>query len=375
MAYNRVNPGDEKISKEMLYQAVESLCLHKYSASLYQKLSKQCEYHIFAMVDGIQEQVTDFKLQRNYMSYLNVINQFWKNHCEQMNTVRNIFLVLDRTYPQQQPNALSIWDLGLQLLRQRLEFHDDILQTLFISLLALIEQERHFQSIDIDLMRDVIRMLYALELYPLFEKIFLEDSVRFFQQLYSNLNCAESLQYLATVEKRIAQANEMVVNYMQPSTRSALLHVIDNYFLLPNLENCIASGLPLALAHQSGQEIKFADVKRMHSLVERVDQIPLLLKHWSDYIKETGGTYIHLNNAQSSKTADKEFDKTIVENLLTFYELMEAVLKNCFKSDDQFRGQLRSAFEVCVNKASNKIARLLVLHVDSKLRGDLRLCR
>ena len=360
--------GDVSISKEMLYQAVESLCLHKYAVSLYQKLSNECERHIFAMVDGLQDQVLEFKLQRNYVNYLNAINQLWINHCEQMNTVRNIFLVLDRSYPQQQPNVLSIWDLGLQLLKKRLEFNQETLETLFISLLALIEQERQYLGIDVDLMRDMMRMLYALDLYPLFERMFLDDSIRFFQQLCSNMSHSEPLQYLMTVEKRIAQANEMVINYLQPSTRAALLQVIDTYFLLPNLENCIVSGLPIALAHHSGLEVKFTDVKRMHSLVERVNQLPLLLKQWGEYIRETGGSYIHMNNA--SKT-DKEFDKTIIENLLAFYELMETVLKNCFRADDQFRIQLRSSFEACINKASNKVARLLVLHVDSKLRGNI----
>ena len=109
------------ISKEELYRAVEDLCLHKFGGMVYDNLVRECEGHIFQQVDGLCEHLqqqggssSDAHHASSYHdgSFLAHVDRVWQEHCEQMNTVRNIFLYLDRSYALQTPGIRSLWDLG-----------------------------------------------------------------------------------------------------------------------------------------------------------------------------------------------------------------------------------------------------------------------
>ena len=107
------------ISKEELYRAVEDLCLHKFGGMVYDNLVRECEGHIFQQVDELcdhlQQQAGDHgggSSSYHDGTFLAHVDRVWQEHCEQMNTVRNIFLYLDRSYALQTPGIRSLWDLG-----------------------------------------------------------------------------------------------------------------------------------------------------------------------------------------------------------------------------------------------------------------------
>ena len=79
-------------SKEELYRAVEDLCMHKLGSWLYEELSGVCRAHIFELVDGLIGKTSD------QTQYLVTVDGVWKEHCDQMITLRNIFLHLDRNF-------------------------------------------------------------------------------------------------------------------------------------------------------------------------------------------------------------------------------------------------------------------------------------
>ena len=61
----------------------------------------------------------------------------------QMLLIRSIFLYLDRTYAfQPTSTVLSLWDMGLLLLRQHLKSSPEVEERTVQGLLRLIEQER-----------------------------------------------------------------------------------------------------------------------------------------------------------------------------------------------------------------------------------------
>jgi cullin 4 len=92
-------------SKEVLYRTVEDLCLHKFSVSIYDKLREKCKVHINTKVDSLSQQVL-YKPsnvvivltvnQSTHPNFLEVVDRVWKEHCEHMLTIRNIFLFLDQ---------------------------------------------------------------------------------------------------------------------------------------------------------------------------------------------------------------------------------------------------------------------------------------
>lgn len=78
------------MSKEELYRGVEDLCLHKYAARLYEDLHAELKKHIEDKVRGLANQTSDSGV------FLQIVETIWQDHCEQLTTIRNIFLYLDR---------------------------------------------------------------------------------------------------------------------------------------------------------------------------------------------------------------------------------------------------------------------------------------
>ena len=91
-------------SLEELYQAVENMCSHKMSATLYDNLKALCEAHVKTKLAQFTGDMTESVL------FLKDIDQCWQAHCRQMIMIRSIFLFLDRTY------VLQVQGLGTRLL-------------------------------------------------------------------------------------------------------------------------------------------------------------------------------------------------------------------------------------------------------------------
>jgi cullin-4 len=88
---------------------------------------------------------------------------------------------LFRSFALQTPGVLSIWDLGLSLLRVSFDQHVDVLTKLITSLFAAVEGDRRGLAVDKDILSRLIRMLVLLGFYvDRFEQPLLKDSVRFF---------------------------------------------------------------------------------------------------------------------------------------------------------------------------------------------------
>lgn len=337
--------------------------MHKYSANLYANLKHECEVHICSVIDALQSRAVEHKYANDHAAYLALVDAFFVEHCEQFNTIRNIFLYLDRVYTHSTPGALSIWDMGLSLVQQRLVLRNEILENVFLSLLLLIEQERNGNLIDQSILKNATQMLYALDLYKAFEKIFLDDSVRYFKSL-STQHFNDALQYFSSVEQRIHQANEMVDNYLHVSTRIPLIRIIETQYLVPSIDQYLAHVLPLCIdSTLDTNHIKKTDLKRVYLLCDRIGYLPQLNKVFSDYIKLTGLSYINSEDTIGSKH--------IIENILLFHDNCDIVVKQSFCTNEIFKQSLKSSFEYFINfKSSNKIARLLVLYLDVKLRSE-----
>ena len=82
-------------SLEELYRAVEDMCLQNFAASVYDRLRAECEQHIESRLEMLLGQTPDV------LAFLTLVQTCWADHCDQMLTLRSIFLYLDRTYAMQ----------------------------------------------------------------------------------------------------------------------------------------------------------------------------------------------------------------------------------------------------------------------------------
>lgn len=104
--------------------------------SLYQRIEKECEAHIVAVLQSLVGQSEDLVV------FLSVVQRCWQDFCDQMLMIRGIALYLDRTYVKQTPNGHSLWDMGLQLFRKHLCLASEVEHKIVFGLLQMIESER-----------------------------------------------------------------------------------------------------------------------------------------------------------------------------------------------------------------------------------------
>ena len=216
----------------------------------------------------------------------------------------------------------------------------DVQKELIVGLLAMVESERQNQNIDKSIVQRLLRMLFSVGLYTdKFEYPFLAESQRFFaaegQELVDSL---DTPSFLLHVEKRLQQASEMVREYLDVSTKSPLISVIDNVLLLPHVGVMVERGLKGLM-----EQVRIKDMRRMFILLERVDKLELLKDGVSNYIKKHG----------ESLVGDNSRDKTLIEDLLQFQDQCTMILKECFKNSDSFRFAIKAAFEYLINPTVN----------------------
>jgi len=68
-----------------------------------------------------------FAYRKHDLTVLVQIAACWKDHCEQMLTIRSTFLYLDRTYVISTSGTRSLFEMGLQLYGQHLQEHPEVL--------------------------------------------------------------------------------------------------------------------------------------------------------------------------------------------------------------------------------------------------------
>ncbi|XP_003477616.1 cullin-4A isoform X1 [Cavia porcellus] len=336
---------------EELYQAVENLCSHKVSPTLYRQLRQVCEDHVQAQILPFREDSLDSVL------FLKKINTCWQDHCRQMIMVRSIFLFLDRTYVLQNSMLPSIWDMGLELFRNHI-ISDKMVQSKTIDgILLLIERERSGEAVDRSLLRSLLSMLSDLQVYKdSFEVKFLEETNCLYaaegQRLMQEREVPE---YLNHVSKRLEEEGDRVITYLDHSTQKPLIACVEKQLLGEHLTAILQKGLDHLL-----DENRVPDLTQMYQLFSRVrgGQQALLL-HWSEYIK-TFGTTIVIN---------PEKDKDMVQDLLEFKDRVDHVVEVCFQRNERFVHLMKESFETFINKRPNKPAELIAKHVDSKLRA------
>ncbi|GAB5566493.1 cullin-4B isoform X2 [Prionailurus iriomotensis] len=222
---------------EELYQAVENLCSHKVSPTLYKQLRQVCEDHV-------QAQILQFREK----------------------------------------------DMGLELFRNHI-ISDKMVQSKSIDgILLLIERERSGEAVDRSLLRSLLSMLSDLQVYKdSFEVKFLEETNCLYaaegQRLMQEREVPE---YLNHVSKRLEEEGDRVITYLDHSTQKPLIACVEKQLLGEHLTAILQKGLDQLL-----DENRVPDLTQMYQLFSRVKGgQQVLLQHWSEYIKTFGTTIV-----------------------------------------------------------------------------------
>ena len=339
-------------SLEELYRAVEDLCLHSMAARAHERLQRECEAHIDARLTTlVQHQTPDSQ------AFLALVDGCWRDHCEQMLTIRSVFLYLDRTHVMQSAAKKSLWDMGLQLFRAHLERRPEVVTKTVAGLLLLIEKERNGDQVERGLLHSLLRMYHDLGLYPSeFEGRFVDATTRYYAaEAEARLAATDVPTYLRHVDGRLAAEEARVQHYLQPATRRPLRQAAVATLLAAHVDAILEKGF-VALMDAS----RVDDLKRMYHLFSLVGAHATSLRTaWSKYVKKVGAEMV----------GDVEREKNLVTELLGFKARLDAVHGGAFESHELFAHSLKEGFECFINTRQNKPAELVARYIDGKLRA------
>ncbi|GJD05562.1 Cullin-4A [Galdieria sulphuraria] len=336
-------------SYEELYRKVEDVCLLKWGSFLFEKLQEEVEQHVAIQINSLQGYSHESE------TFLYGVSKVWEEHCNQMKLIRSIFLFLDRSFVLHNAPVRSLWDMGLKVFRKYLQQNSEVEKKTVQSTIALITAERKGESIPQDLVKDMIRMFTALEIYgESFEKAFLDAS----SEYYNNegnvlLQQYDIYTYLKHVEIRLSEEVNRVVHYLDRITKAPLIQLVENCLLESHTVEILDKGFDNMM-----EENRQEDLARLYRLLARVHQLDQVKKYLGIYTKSTGARIIQ----------DPEKDNELVQLILDMKDKVDSIVSNCFDKNETFQYAVKESFESFVNMRQNKPAELTAKYIDQILR-------
>lgn len=341
-------------SMEELYRSVEDLCIHKKAEVLFGRLKRLMEVEAQRNVDTLS------KLNGEKGELLESVAFIWNEHCRQMKIIRSIFLYLDRSYVHLLKDAKSLWELSLQLYKNKFEFQQNknLDDAIIKEALHVIQKERDGELISHGLLNTVVRMLTALKFYSKLESRFLSDSKKYYLNESEHVFVSASIpEYLVYTLKRIREEEERIQNYLNPSTLEPLVHVVRDEFIRNRASDILKKGFTKLLDSES-----IDNLKKMYSLFSSVSQLPKLNLAFGEYIINTGSVIVK----------DPSKDQDMVQDLLKLKVKLDIALKSAFDDDADFSQTIKVSFENFINLRKNKPAELVAKYLDGILRSGNR---
>ncbi|KAI8913801.1 Cullin, partial [Powellomyces hirtus] len=347
-------------SLEELYQACENLCYHKKADELYSKLRAVCDEHV-------QQEYTKIVTIPADGSVLHAVDVSWSSFCRQMILIRSIFLYLDRTYVLHTAGLRSLWDMGLDLYRERvMDGQLPVKKNVIDALLEQIKRERDGERIDHHMLRSHLRMFMDLSIYfTSFDPMFREASELYYtregERLISELDNSGSGgdavgRYLQHVDNRLAEEGARCAQgagYIDVGSRKGLIATLESTLITKHVRTVVEKGF-VDLVEKS----RLSDLKRMYSQLSRVGALEQLRIAFASYIRVPGITL----------ASDPARDASMVEDLLVFRDRISTIISQCFDDLDIFHNAMKESFEFFINQRQNRPAELIAKWVDAKLR-------
>ncbi|XP_046910936.2 cullin 3 isoform X1 [Dermatophagoides farinae] len=347
------------LSFEELYRNAYTLVLHKYGERLYTGLRDVVKEHL---VSQIRVDVLNALPNNNF---LQVLNQKWNDHQISMTMIRDILMYMDRVYVNQN-NVDNVYNLGLILFRDNVVRYGPIRDQIRETLLDLVMKERNGELIDRLAVKNTCNMLIHLGISHRtvyeedFEKHFLQQSAEFYKVESQKFLAENSASvYIRKVEQRINEEAERARHYLDASTESVIVKVVEQELISRHMKNIVEmehSGVVHMLENQ-----KVEDLARMYKLFSRVDNgLTTIIAAVSNHLRQEG---------KSSVTDDgnKEDPIAFVTALLDLKDKYDIFLNCSFFNDKEFLKMIGKDFEHFLN-LNPKSPEYLSLFIDDKLK-------
>ena len=142
------------------------------------------------------------------------------------------------------------------------------------------------------------------------------------------------------------------------------MSAVEAQLIVVHQDAIVDKGVDALLDEVRVNEARLVDLRRMYQLFGRVEAHSLLKDAYTSYIKRRGKDIV----------LNKERDKTMVEDILSFKSLIDRTVAESFGGSELFVQAVREGFEYFVNQRHNKPAEMIAKYFDTKLRTGYKEC-
>ncbi|KAF0770731.1 cullin-3-like [Aphis craccivora] len=350
------------LSFEELYRNAYTMVLLKHGERLYTGMKEAVIYHL-------ENKVREDVLKALNNNFLQVLNVAWNDHQTSMVMIRDILMYMDRVYVKHN-EVDNVYNLGLILFRDLIVRYGYIRDHLRMTLLNMIKLERKGEVVDRIAIKNACQMLMILGITGRivyeedFEKPFLEQSAEFYKMesqkfLDENSACI----YIRRVESRIIEESDRAKHYLDDSTESRIVEVIEVELIKRNMKTIVEmenSGVVHMLKNN-----KIDDLACMYKLLSRVsDGLKTMSDCVSQYLREIGKSLVQEENINSNAIS-------YIQSLLDLKDRFNFFLVHSFNNDKMFKQMIAADFEYFFN-INPKSPEYLSLFIDEKLKKGVR---
>jgi len=354
------------LSFEELYRNAYTMVLHKHGERLYSGLKEVVTNHLESKVRG------DVLAALNN-NFLQTLNAAWNDHQTSMVMIRDILMYMDRVYVQQN-NCENVYNLGLVIFRDKVVRYGCVGNHLRVTLLDMIMKERRGEVIDRLAIKNACQMLMMLGIDTRnvyeedFESHFLKQSAEFYKiesQKFLEENSASV--YIYKVEARINEETERVTHYLDESTESRIVEVVEEELIKKHMTTIVemeGSGVVHML-----KNTKVDDLACMYKLLGRVSEGHRTMAECvSRYLREEGKALV----TQAAGEAGQQTNAvSYTQNLLELKDRFDNFLVHSFLNDKYFKQVISGDFEFFLN-LNQRSPEFLSLFIDDKLKKGVK---
>ncbi|KAI1426001.1 ubiquitin ligase subunit CulD [Xylaria sp. FL1777] len=349
---------------ETLYRGVEDICRHGAARELFDILRAQCESYL----NGPLRQLIIRDGGSSNIGMLRAVCNYWT-------TIRSVFSYLDRSFLLNNKEFQQINDMAITLFRKMAftsvqSSHSGVGAKSLAGMCDLIDYDRKGDSrFDHALLRDSVSMLNVLNVYGrLFEPLFLKTSSTYLHDFADELSAASLKSYISACEKLLSREDNRcdIFNFDSTTKRQLMkeahLILIDNYS-----EKLLDGGSISKILDENSVE----SMKALYDLLRLSNLQKKLKGPWEDYIKNAGLAIVN----------DTSRGDEMVVRLLEFRKVLDVMVRDAFKKDDDFSHGLRQAFDSFINDKRNmtsrntrtsRVGEMIAKYIDMLLRGGLK---
>ena len=348
--------GKAGASLEELYSLVDNLCSYKYSGRVYDALVEQLRAVHVRIGEGLAASLRG----KDGDGVLAAVDEAYSNGCSHLVLVRQIFLVLDRSYVIAQPGSSSLWGTGLSLFRTHIfGDHPALLAAVVEAIVDGVTRQRKGEGVDGLRLVRLVQMMGSLRLYE--EHLmgpFLDASAVFYAHEGATQLAALGLPgYLASVEARVEEETERLGAFRaMGSTGERLLGLVKDNLVRANVELMLE---PSSFGALMDGPVLDA-LKRLYTLLRKVESIPALKAAFVGYLVRVGEGIVK----------DESKDKTMVRSLVELHNRAISVVSGPFASASELSYGMKEAFERVVNARTNRPAELIAKYMDKLLKSS-----